>query len=181
MKYIKILILFSIIGIVFISGCVKEEIIQDDEEIECPIELINNEYTHDSRYGAYVLRGYHESNGNVVTCTTDGNYLYCKSFVYDDAFVDIVLKTENQEEIPERPDMFNKQTFVVENIVCEKYIRPTVITTTISNQCSPGECYSNGFCCPSTHRYYCEGSCYGSQSEAMSASQGRCSSNKVIC
>lgn len=49
------------------------------------------------------------------------------------------------------------------------------------NSCSPGYCLSNGHCCPSNYRYYCEGKCYASSSDAMSASQGRCSSFKIIC
>lgn len=47
--------------------------------------------------------------------------------------------------------------------------------------CSPGYCWSNGVCCPSSHRYSCGGNCYASSQEAMSASQGRCTSFKAIC
>jgi len=34
--------------------------------------------------------------------------------------------------------------------------------------CNPGQCLSNGHCCPSNARYYCNGQCYYSQSDASS-------------
>jgi len=53
--------------------------------------------------------------------------------------------------------------------------------TIAQEYCSSGYCLSNGRCCPSSSRYYCEGKCYGSSAEANSASSGRCTSFTVYC
>jgi len=53
--------------------------------------------------------------------------------------------------------------------------------TIAQRYCPSGYCLSNGHCCPSNYRYYCEGKCYASSNEAMSASQGRCTSFKIYC
>lgn len=53
--------------------------------------------------------------------------------------------------------------------------------TVAQQYCSPGYCLSNGHCCPSNYRYYCEGKCYATREDAMSASQGRCSSFQIYC
>jgi len=47
--------------------------------------------------------------------------------------------------------------------------------------CPAGTCNSNGNCCPSNYRYYCEGSCYASQSDALSVGGARCSTYRIIC
>lgn len=49
------------------------------------------------------------------------------------------------------------------------------------NTCGPGFCWSNGSCCPSTSRFYCEGGCYPSAQDAQIASQGRCLTFRVNC
>jgi len=54
-------------------------------------------------------------------------------------------------------------------------------TQHIGNGCAPGYCWSNGYCCPSNARYYCEGSCYASQDAALRVSQGRCASQRINC
>lgn len=177
--------LLSIIVLALLVGCIFPEPLNggttQDDEIPCPQELIDRVYTHDTRYGAYVLKGYREPNGNVVTCTTDGTYLYCKPFLEDEVLADFIFISTDQEEIPERPNPAEPQTFIVEYMYCEEFIKATVVITGGSNPCDPGECYSNGHCCLASTPYYCEGACYASQSAAMSASQGRCSSHKTIC
>lgn len=58
-----------------------------------------------------------------------------------------------------------------------------VITTSPRGGCSTGYCLSNGMCCPSNQRYYCHvtNGCHVSQQDAMTKSQGACSSFKIIC
>jgi hypothetical protein len=51
----------------------------------------------------------------------------------------------------------------------------------VKNTCDPGYCLSNGICCSRAAPYYCNGACYATRDKAMSASQGRCSSWKIIC
>lgn len=58
----------------------------------------------------------------------------------------------------------------------------TTDTRTIAQKyCQPGYCLSNGHCCPSNMRYYCEGSCYATDHAANSASNGRCYNYNIYC
>ncbi|MFC1774814.1 hypothetical protein ACFLZN_00715 [Nanoarchaeota archaeon] len=52
-----------------------------------------------------------------------------------------------------------------------------------SSGCGAGDCYSNRKCCPSYAPYYCHvtNRCHESQQDAMTKSQGACSSFKVSC
>ena len=54
-------------------------------------------------------------------------------------------------------------------------------TTGSSSGCSPGYCSSNGRCCPSNYRYYCDGDCYASQQDALSVGGARCSTYRIVC
>ena len=49
------------------------------------------------------------------------------------------------------------------------------------NPCGFGNCVSNNQCCPSYARYYCEGACYKTNTDAMSASNGRCVNWRIVC
>jgi hypothetical protein len=52
-------------------------------------------------------------------------------------------------------------------------------TTNLADQyCTSGYCLSDGHCCPSSAKYYCNGGCYGSASEASDAG---CNSVTSFC
>ena len=53
----------------------------------------------------------------------------------------------------------------------------------VGTGCPTGYCNSNGVCCPSNLRYSCQGSCYASQQDALSASGGSpsCASHRIQC
>ncbi|MBW6462354.1 MAG: zinc-ribbon domain-containing protein [DPANN group archaeon] len=46
--------------------------------------------------------------------------------------------------------------------------------------CPVGTCVSNGHCCPTSARYYCNGKCYSSKSDAVAVDY-RCSNFKIYC
>lgn len=54
-------------------------------------------------------------------------------------------------------------------------------TLNTKNACGIGNCISNGQCCPSDMRYFCEGNCYASREEAMSAGNGNCVDFSISC
>ncbi len=62
-------------------------------------------------------------------------------------------------------------------------VKGSTTTTQPRGGCAVGNCYSNGNCCPNYAPYYCyrTDKCHATQQEAMSASQGACSSFKTIC
>lgn len=47
--------------------------------------------------------------------------------------------------------------------------------------CAYGRCYSNGICCPTYAQYACNGKCYYTQADAISAGGSACSSHRIIC
>jgi hypothetical protein len=49
------------------------------------------------------------------------------------------------------------------------------------NGCQAGYCNSNGVCCPSDHRYECQGSCYSSSTEANANHPGQCNDYRTQC
>ncbi|MFC1774975.1 hypothetical protein ACFLZN_01520 [Nanoarchaeota archaeon] len=124
-------------------------------------------------------------------------------------YIELVLKEVRREEqegpeYPQQPSVrgvckpqFVQGTWVYYEPVevnCEPYLPPTVIddtpsTTTIVRDIAPrggcpvGTCWSNGACCSTTQRYYCQFTkgCYSTQQAAMSDSNGRCTSFRIIC
>jgi hypothetical protein len=68
---------------------------------------------------------------------------------------------------------------VAQDISCEAGGGGTVF----KNPCGAGYCWSNGVCCPSSAQYYCSRTdrCYVSQNAAIKASNGACTSFRVVC
>jgi len=70
----------------------------------------------------------------------------------------------------------------VQQRVQYEYVAPIIRTVNRGgNTCGPGRCWSNGSCCPSSARYYCQGSCYRTAADARNAGRGRCLDFRVAC
>ncbi|MDP2750705.1 MAG: hypothetical protein Q8O89_07790 [Nanoarchaeota archaeon] len=134
------------------------------------------------------------------------NYHYCAPFIFDTfsitdssgKILDETKKIFGKATVKELPyhsaDLSGSKPGELIELKCyESYyeyevIEPTPQTQTgkttntgSANSCGYGNCLSNGICCPSYARYYCEGYCYASSSKALSASQGRCVNFRIVC
>lgn len=137
------------------------------------------------------------------------NYYYCDAFVFDTPlltdeagnvldetkkiFVEVVVKAVPSKYVSDGGAGVSGSPVELVDIKCYEseynytILKPAVqtqggaVANTNANSCGSGQCLSNGVCCPSYSKYYCEGRCYASDDDAMSASKGECVNFNIAC